>query len=719
MADEVGYTQDNLYLGLTTPLGENKLILRSLRGAERLSGLFRFELELISEDGEVDFSKLVGQTITVAIQLGDGESVRYIDGLVTEFSRHGWDPRFFRYRAVMRPKFWLATRKADCRIFQDMSVTDIIEKLLGEVGVTDYKLSTTSQYAARDYCVQYNETVFDFLSRLMEEEGIFYFFDHADGMHTLVLGDDIDVHEKCAGLHNATYRPPHPGGVEEEDVVFELNYAERVVTDKFAAEDFNFETPSTELLTQAEGKGSGSDMEVYEYPGGYREKDAGDTFSDIRLQEFEAQMKELSGASSIKAFVAGGLFPLIWYEESALNADYLIAELFIDADVERYRNHFVALPKDLRYRPARRAPKPRIHGTQTAIVTGKSGEEIWTDKFGRIKVQFHWDREGALDENTSCWIRVAQGWAGKNWGSWFLPRIGMEVVVSFLDGDPDRPLVTGCVYNGDMPQPYTLPDDQTKATIKSNSSKGGGGDNELRFEDKAGEEEIYLHAQKDWNTVVENDRSTELVEGSDTLTVKQGDRTLKVETGDETHEIKGKRVLKVDGAQDHTTGDGVTHTVTNDYILKVDGNVVIDATGDVTIKAGKNLTLESGLDTTQKAGQNLNQKAGMNMENKAEMNMTHDAGMNLDLKSGMNTTNKAGMALKEEGGMQVEIKGGMTLKAEGGMQTEIKGGMQYKAEGGMTAENKGGLTGTFEGGLTGQFKGGVMAQLQGAISKVG
>ncbi len=382
-------------------------------------------------------------------------------------------------------------------------------------------------------------------------------------------------------------------------------------------------------------------------------------------------------------------------------------------------NRFTALPKDLRYRPARRAPRPRIHGTQTAIVTGKSGEEIWTDEFGRIKVQFHWDREGQRDENTSCWIRVAQGWAGKNWGSWFLPRIGMEVVVSFLDGDPDRPLVTGCVYNGDMPQPYSLPDDQTKATIKSNSSKGGDGENELRFEDKAGEEEVYLHAQKDWNTVVENDRTTELVEGSDSLTIKQGDRAFKVESGDETHEVKGKRTLKVDGAQDQTTGDGVTHTVTGDYILKVDGNVVIDATGDVTIKAGKNLNLESGMDTSQKAGQNLTQKAGMNMENKAEMNITHDAGMNLDLKSAMNTTNKAGMALKEEGGMEVEIKGGMTLKAEGGMSAEVKGGMTLKEEGGMTAESKGGLTGTYEGGLTGTFKGGVMAEVSGAISKIG
>ncbi len=719
MADEIGFTQDNLYLGISTPLGDDKLILQSVRGNERLSGLFRFELDLISEDGGIDFSGIVGQTVTVSIHLGDGETIRYIDGLVTEFSRHGWDPRIFRYRAVIRPKFWLATRKADCRIFQDMSATDIIETLLGEIGVSDVKLSTTSDYAARDYCVQYNETVFEFLSRLMEEEGIFYFFDHSDGMHTMVLADDIDVHEKCPGLVNATYRPPQSGDMEEEDVIYDLSYAERVVTDGFAAKDFDFETPSTELLTTAEGTGSGSDMEVYEYPGRYQEKDAGDALSDIRMQEFEAQMKELSGASSIKAFAAGGLFPLIWYEDSALNADYLLIELSIDASPTQYRNRFTALPKDLRYRPARRAPRPRIHGTQTAIVTGKSGEEIWTDEFGRIKVQFHWDREGQRDENTSCWIRVAQGWAGKNWGSWFLPRIGMEVVVSFLDGDPDRPLVTGCVYNGDMPQPYSLPDDQTKATIKSNSSKGGDGENELRFEDKAGEEEVYLHAQKDWNTVVENDRTTELVEGSDSLTIKQGDRAFKVESGDETHEVKGKRTLKVDGAQDQTTGDGVTHTVTGDYILKVDGNVVIDATGDVTIKAGKNLNLESGMDTSQKAGQNLTQKAGMNMENKAEMNITHDAGMNLDLKSAMNTTNKAGMALKEEGGMEVEIKGGMTLKAEGGMSAEVKGGMTLKEEGGMTAESKGGLTGTYEGGLTGTFKGGVMAEVSGAISKIG
>lgn len=719
MSETLGFAQENRYLSVTTPLGADKLLLKSVRGTEALSRLFRYEFEMTSEDPAIDFTRIVGESVTARIELGDGSTSRYVNGIVTSFSQHDSDPRLWLYRAVVEPTFWLGTRQADCRIFQDQSVTDILETVLGELGVSDYALETTGSYAAREYCVQYNESAFDFLSRLMEEAGILYFFRHEDGKHTLVLADDADAHAACPGADQATYKPTTPGRREEEDTVFQLAYSERVATDKFAQRDYNFETPSTDLTSTAEGEGTGSAMEVYEYPGGYTAKDAGDTASDIRLQEFETPVKELSGRSSVKGFVAGHTFALIWHEREAMNADYLIRELSLRADADSYENSFVAQPATHPFRPPRTTRRPRIHGGQTAVVTGKSGEEIWTDKYGRIKVQFHWDREGKKDENTTCFVRVAQAWAGKSWGSWFIPRIGMEVVVSFLEGDPDRPLVTGCVHNGENMPPYTLPADQTKSWIKTNSSKGGGGSNELRFEDKKDSEEIYLHAQKDWNSVVENLRTTTINESDDELTIKKGNRTFAVEKGDESHSVKGTRTLKVDGAQDHKTGDGFTHKVTGDYTLKVSGDLVINATGNVTIKAGKKMTLQAGTDTLMKAGKNLTAQSGMDWTQKAGKNLTIKSGMNTTNKAGMNMTNKAGMNMTNKAGMNMAEKAGMTYKAEGGMTYQTKGGMQMKQEGGMMAKLKGGLQGVYEGGLMGQLKGGVMAALKGAINKLG
>lgn len=719
MADPLGYSQENRYLSVSTPLGDDALILTAVRGMEGLSTLFRFELEMASEDSELDFTAIVGQPVTVKFEIGDGTDARYINGIVTDFSQHDSDPRMWTYRAVIRPSFWLGTRKTDCRIFQNMSVTDIIEQVLGDIGVTDFSLETTSAYEARDYCVQYNETVYDFLCRLMEDEGIFFFFRHEDGAHTLVLADDADIHETCPGLTSATYRPGRAGDRDDEDAIIQLAYTQRVVTDDYAATDYNFKTPSTDLGSTAEGDGTGSDMEVYEYPGGYSAKSAGDGRASLRVQEFESLSKALDGRGTIKAFIAGYAFPLIWHEREALNDDYVIGELSINASSDGFENAFSAFPKSLAFRPSRRTRRPRIPGTQTAIVTGKSGEEIWTDEFGRVKVQFHWDREGELDENTSCWVRVAQGWAGKSWGSWFLPRMGMEVVVSFLEGDPDRPLITGCVYNGEQVQPYTLPDDQTKFTIKSNSSKGGGGDNEFRFEDKAGEEEVYLHAQKDWNTVVENERTTTIKEADDTLIVETGNRDYQVQTGNEDYYIKGTRTLKVDGAQDHATGDGYTHIVTGDYTLKVSGDLSIDVDGNISVTAGGNISMDAGQNLDTISGQNTTNEAGMNFANKAGMNLDNEAEMNLTNTAGMNLTDDAGMNLTLSSGMNTDSTAGMALSEEGGMSAEFKGGMSLKTEGGLTLDDKAGLNGTFEGGLNSTLKGGVMGMISAAIAKLG
>jgi type VI secretion system secreted protein VgrG len=306
------------------------------------------------------------------------------------------------------------------------------------------------------------------------------------------------------------------------------------------------------------------------------------------------------------------------------------------------------------FRPTRTAARPVIPGVQTAVVTGKSGEEIWTDKYGRVKVQFHWDQKGKHDENSSCWIRVDQGWAGKQWGGIFLPRIGQEVVVGFEEGDPDRPVVTGAVYNAEQVVPYTLPAEQTKSTIKSNTSKGGAGFNELRFEDKKDSEEVYLHAQKDHNIVVEHDRtkkvlnketntiksdrSTTIQEGNDTYVVEKGNRTFQVKTGNETYEVKGTRAVTVTGNETHTDKANFKHEVTGNYELKVQGNLTIDVTGSVTFKSGQAMTHETQMSMTNKAGMSMNNEAQMSLTNKAGMSLTNEAQLAITNKGNASNT---------------------------------------------------------------------------------
>jgi type VI secretion system secreted protein VgrG len=299
-----------------------------------------------------------------------------------------------------------------------------------------------------------------------------------------------------------------------------------------------------------------------------------------------------------------------------------------------YTNSFEAVPSSLVFRPQRTTPRPVIHGLQTATVVGKAGEEIWTDKYGRVIVQFHWDQLGKNDEKSSCWIRVAQGWAGKQWGALFIPRVGQEVIISFLEGNPDRPLITGCVYNAAQTVPYTLPSEQTKSTLRSNSSKGGAGYNEIRFEDKKDSEELYVHAEKDMNVLVLND---------ETLTVDKGNRKIQVNAGNETHDVKGTRGVTVSGNETHTNQKDYSQTVTGNFSLKVSGNLTIDVTGSISVKAGTSLT--------NQAGTSLENKAGTSLENKAGTTMTNDAGVSL--------TNKASASQTVDGGGLLTVKGGL------------------------------------------------------------
>jgi type VI secretion system secreted protein VgrG len=673
----MAYTQQDYSVSVSTPLGKDKLLLRRMHGHEQISVPFHLHLDMASEDHNIDFASIVGQGATVTIALADG-SQRHLHGIVTRFAQGGRDDRFSLYRAELRPRLWLLSMNVDCRIFQNQSVPDIIEAVFSDLGFTDYTLQLSASYQPMDYCVQYNESAFAFVSRLMESAGIFYFFTHEDGNHTLVMADGSSAFQDCPGadkVQNGTY----PQWVQQ-NTVFSCTLEESLIPQSVAVDDFSFETPSTDLLGSSDSTvavdAAGIVRRIYTYPAGFTKKDQGSALADLRIQEHETPRRILRGQSYCRAFVTGHKTTIEGHHRSDINTAWVLGRIEHDAERNRYTNSFEAYPADIAYRPPRITPRPMIPGTQTALVVGKSGEEIWTDAHGRIKVQFHWDQRGESDENSSCWIRVAQGWAGQGWGQIFLPRVGQEVVVSFVNGDPDRPLVTGSVYNAEQTVPYALPDEQTKSTIKSNSSKGGEGANEIHFEDKKDSEEIYIHAQKDMTIEVENDRLTSILhdeiltvknsrtvtiqEADETLTVEKGNRTIAISEGDETHTVdKGKRSVSVENKETHTNNDDFAHTVAKNYVLTIEGDLTIDVTGAVTIKSGKDMSLQAGQNLTAKASQSLTNQAGTSLTNKAGTDLTNEAGTSLTNKAQVSLTNKASASQTVDGGGMLMLKGGL------------------------------------------------------------
>ena len=483
------YTQANRLIQVFTPLGEDALLLQSFHGTESLSQLFQFELKMYSENRSLSFDSIVGKAATIKIALPD-LSERYINGIVSAFSQGGSAPLeggsspkiFASYRATLVPWLWFLTQTTDCRIFQNKSVPEILEAVFQGLGFTDYALRLQGSFAPREYCVQYRETAFNFVSRLMEEEGIFYFFEHHEDKHVLVLANHPNEFKPCPHLAEISYESL-VGEEREDDVITEWNAAQVVLSGKVALADYNFETPMLDLTANIAGQDT-RQLELYDYPGEYKTKSEGDHFAGIRLQEAETPRLVTTATSTCRGLQPGYRFRLQDHYRRDFNRDYAVTTIYHESDQGtnyrsgegeadaslKYQNQFSCLPHPTHYRAPRRTPTPSINGSQTAIVVGPSGEEIYVDQYGRVKVQFHWDRLGSYNENSSCWVRVSQNWAGKRWGAMFLPRIGQEVIVDFLEGDPDQPIITGRVYNGMALPPYKLPDEMTKSTLKSDSS---------------------------------------------------------------------------------------------------------------------------------------------------------------------------------------------------------------------------------------------------------
>ncbi len=644
-------TQEDRLLKLKTPLDQDVLLVEQLRADEGLNKLFQIDLEILhdheSEGSEplvADTSKILGQQMTVIVNQEDKTS-RFFNGICVRFEQGNRDDRFTHYRAVLVPRLWLLTQNIQSRIFQNISVPDIIKKVFEGFEV-DYEIQGT--FEPRNYCVQYRESDFDFASRLMEEEGIYYYFEHKDGSHRMIVGNTPQSHRECPVQSKLPFALVV--GDEENWIpsIITWRVVHRLRTGMFTLWDHNFEYPSSSLNAEQSSRfniGGNQDLEHYDYPGEYAKRfdgvdasggdqagklqkvfDDRQRVAEIRQQEIDVAYKNIESSSDCCTLIAGYRFELTDHPVGENNAFHVLADVHTEASqnpsyisgepvTNPYSLNISCIPyadspKKAPFRPLRKTPKPIVQGTQTAYVVGQSGEEIFTDKYGRVKVQFHWDREGQNDAGSSCWLRVAQSWAGKRWGMMFIPRIGMEVIVDFLEGDPDRPIIVGCVYNAEAMPPYDLPAEKTKMTIKSDSSVGGDGFNEIRFEDKKGEEQIFIHGEKDLDFRIKND-AREWVGNDHHFNVKR-DRREKIERDeqrlierDQVEQIKRDLHLKVEGKDATEIGGSLSVKVGGAVAEKFGANHSEETSGTIYLKAGATVVIEAAAGITLKVGGNF------------------------------------------------------------------------------------------------------------------
>jgi type VI secretion system secreted protein VgrG len=663
------------------------------RGHEGVSQLGRFEIELTSKDPDVDFDALVGEKACLAWK-GMAET-RWVHGIVSHFEITGHGGRLTYYSARLVPRLWLFTRRAQSRIFQNLATPDILKQVFEKGGLAsdEFKISLKRAYKPRKYCVQYRETDFDFASRLMEEEGIFYFFKHTEDGHLLMVADEASVHEAITGESALPYRPADDGMTGGESILG-FRYRRSVRTGLVTLREFDFKKPSLDMTTDAKAD-KWKDLERYDYPGEYHDNALGKDLVKIRLEEEQARREWGEGEGNCRHLAPGHLFELEQYSRDAVNQKYLLTEVqhwgnqpqaaeeeageSRSAEGPTYHNRFQCIPSARPFRPERTTPRPRVEGPQTAIVTGPSGEEIHTDEYGRVKVRFFWDRSGVTDDKSSCWIRVSQGWGGAGWGGMYIPRVGHEVIVEFIEGDPDRPLITGRVYNGENPPPYGLPGAKTQSTIKSNSSPGGGGSNEIRFEDAAGSEEVFVHAQKDMNQVVGNDRTREV-------------------GNDETIHVANNRKKTVDVDQSETIGANKTISVGSNHDETIGANMTLKVAADCTENIGSNRTITIGSALTETVLAAAAQVVGAAKNTTVGGAFSIMVGGDMDAKIGGSSSEtiakdqsskvggKRGAQVGGDDTQEIGGKKGVTVKGALSITTDAEGLLKAKADLGIISD---------------------------------
>lgn len=492
------FTQSNRTVRIETPLGKDVLLVKSLTGTERLGRPFQYELVLLSEDHELDYKKIIGQNVTVFVDKGDKES-RFFNGFVSRFSQAKYEEKLAEYHVTLVPWLWFLTRTSDCRIFQNKTIPEIIEEVFKDHGFSDVTNRLQGSYRKWDYCVQYRETAYNFVSRLMEEEGIYYYFKHEADKHSIVLCDSPASHKVFAGYEELLYRP---SSANVKETLWSWVVQHEVQSGAYVTTDFDFTTPKKNTLANnsLDRGHSQSQLEQFDYLGEQSPFSEGERYSKLRLEEQQAQHETYSGEGDCRGVCTGVRFTLKGHPRKEFEKEYLTTSVEYQVHANplgstsesgagfKYNAKLTATVLEEQFRSPRVTPKPIVHGPQTAIIVGPSGEKIYTDEYGRVKVQFHWDRVGQKDENSSCWIRVSQGWAGKNWGDMAIPHVGDEVIVECLEGDPDRPIITGRVYNQASMPPLELPTNKAKRIWRDDFG------NEMIFDGTEGNEHIRLHS---------------------------------------------------------------------------------------------------------------------------------------------------------------------------------------------------------------------------------
>ena len=583
---------------------EHDFKVLEFRGREAISQPYRFDLELVSERPDLDLVSLLHRPAFLAFA-PDGSGVH---GLVHQAAQGESGKRLTRYRLTLVPQLAYLAHRTNQRIFQHLTVPQIVAQVLEEHGIQAdaYRFGLGPViYPPREYCVQYDETDLHFIQRLCEEEGIHYHFQHGASAHVLVFGDDQTVFPRLT----ATAYQQDSGLVADQPVIKRFGLRLETRTSRVTRRDYDFEKPRL-TMEAAFHSDFQPDLEDYDYPGRFTERARGKHLSQRALERHRHDYELAEGESDQPKLVSGHFLPLTEHPRSDWNQLWLLTEVLHegkqpqvleeavtshvdsgDGFVQGYRNRFSATPWAIPFRPALRHPKPKVLGSQTAVVTGPAGEEIHCDEYGRVRVQFHWDREGQADDKTSCWLRVSSSWAGDRYGGIAIPRVGMEVLVTFLEGDPDQPLVTGCLYHKEHQVPYDLPANKTRTVFKTLSSPGGGGYNELRIEDRKGAEQIYLHAQRDWDENIEHDQKIRVGhERHDTVEANSYSE-LKAE---EHLIVAGDRKVEIK-PDDHLTVGQTQH-------IKLGTAQLTKAGREIHLKAGQKMVIEAGVELTLKAG---------------------------------------------------------------------------------------------------------------------
>ncbi len=621
---------------LSSPLPPTDLLFESMTASVGLSALGEIQLNLLSEKPDLKPEDLLGKPVTVQIQLRDATQ-RFINGYVTRFGIGAHRGRYFAYQATVHPWLWFLTRTSDCRIFQNETVPDIVKEIFQDHDVASFEFKLFRSYRKWVYCVQYRESDFNFVTRLLEHEGIYWYFEHTDGHHKLILVDSASAHDAAPGYESLPYIETGATTSPDTECISDWTFSREVRTGKVALTSYDFERPSTDLKVKAE-KDRGvpqSAHEIFDFQGDYAQSGDGSQWAEDRMDELQTPFELLRGSSNAHGIEVGRLLSMTRHPRTDQNATYLITSALMHASVDSYDTHgapgafrcaFAAIPSAQQFRPPRMTPRPFVQGPQTAVVVGPAGEELFTDQYGRVKVQFFWDRKGQKNEKSSCWVRVSHPWAGKNFGMVHVPRIGQEVVIHFLEGDPDQPLITGRVYNAEQMPPWDLPANATQSGILTRSSKGGayGNANAIRFEDKKGSEQLWMHAEKDQLNEVEHDE----------VSTVGHDRTETV-GHDEKVDIGSNRVVTIGANKAETIAIAKAETIGAAKTLTIGAAYTVTVGAAMNTAVGLASFEEVGLTKQVIVGKTLRVQAGDSIEfvcGKSVLILKKDGTINLNGK---------------------------------------------------------------------------------------